>query len=156
MITAADVSARQQGETREGHTEFGNCAHDARHHAQDSDRAASASRVPRLRRHTRDPRHQVYVGIVEWACIEALHGHLDDGELTLGTHVDLSHDAPTVPGSKMTVVVRLVEVDGLSLVFEVEARDDHAVISSGVHRRSIIDGDRFENRIAQQTERARP
>lgn len=29
--------------------------------------------------------------VVEWACIEASHGHLDDGELTLGTHVDLSH-----------------------------------------------------------------
>lgn len=30
------------------------------------------------------------VGIIEWACIEALHGHLETGELTLGTHVDLS------------------------------------------------------------------
>lgn len=56
----------------------------------------------------------------------------------------------------MSVDVRLVEVDGLSLIFEVEVRDDHAVISSGLHRRGIIDGGRFENRIARLRERARP
>lgn len=39
------------------------------------------------------------VGIVEWACIRALAGHLDDGEQTLGVHVDLSHEAPTPVGA---------------------------------------------------------
>ncbi|WP_218106725.1 thioesterase family protein [Micromonospora pallida] len=85
------------------------------------------------------------VGIIEWACIEALHGHLDEGELTLGTHVKLSHLAPTVPGSTVTVEVRLVEVDGRSLFFEVDASDEHAV----------IDRDRFEARLARQNEAAR-
>ncbi|WP_423057262.1 thioesterase family protein [Brevibacterium linens] len=96
------------------------------------------------------------VGIVEWACIQALHGHLDDGELTLGTHVDLSHDAPTVPGSTVIVDVCLAEVDGRSLLFEIEARDEHAVISSGHHLRGVIDRDCFEFRIARRTGRARP
>lgn len=90
------------------------------------------------------------VGIIEWACIEALHGHLDDGELTLGTHVDLSHDAPTVPGSTVTIDVRVAEVDGRALVFDVEARDEHAVISTGRHRRGVISGERFEGRLARQ------
>lgn len=49
------------------------------------------------------------VGIIEWACMEALQGHLDDDERTLGTHVNLSHDAPTVPGSTVTIDVRLTE-----------------------------------------------
>lgn len=96
------------------------------------------------------------VGIIEWACMEALQGHLDDGELTLGTHVDLSHDSPTVPGSTVTIDVRLVEVDGRSLTFEVSARDEHAAISSGLHRRGVVNRERFQNRIARQAKEPRP
>lgn len=96
------------------------------------------------------------VGIIEWACMEALQGHLDDGELTLGTHVDLSHDSPTVPGSTVTIDVRRVEVDGRSLTFEVSARDEHAAISSGLHRRGVVNRERFQNRIARQAKEPRP
>ncbi|MEU6712345.1 hypothetical protein ABZ897_12775 [Nonomuraea sp. NPDC046802] len=35
------------------------------------------------------------VGVVEWTCMRALDGHLEDDEQTLGVHVDLSHQAPT-------------------------------------------------------------
>jgi fluoroacetyl-CoA thioesterase len=90
------------------------------------------------------------VGIIEWACIEALHEHLEDGELTLGTHVDLSHAAPTVPGGTVTVEVRLAEVDGRALTFEVEARDEDATISAGRHRRGVIDRERFERRLEER------
>jgi len=89
------------------------------------------------------------VGIIEWACIETLHGHLDDHELTLGTHVNLSHRAPTTPGSTVTISVKLAEVNGRSLTFEVEAGDEHAVISSGLHQRGVVDRDRFEARLGR-------
>jgi fluoroacetyl-CoA thioesterase len=38
------------------------------------------------------------VGFMEWACIEALRPYLDDGENSAGTHVYLSHVAPTPMG----------------------------------------------------------
>ena len=38
------------------------------------------------------------VGLVEWACIDLIAPHLDEGEMSLGVHVDLSHDAATPPG----------------------------------------------------------
>ncbi|KXO88984.1 thioesterase family protein [Tsukamurella pseudospumae] len=95
------------------------------------------------------------VGIIEWACIETLHGHLDDGELTLGTHVDVSHDSPTVPGSTVAVAATVVSVEGRSVTFEIEARDEHAVISTGRHRRGVIVRDRFEARLAQRDGAAR-
>ncbi len=96
------------------------------------------------------------IGIIEWACIEALHGHLDDTELTLGSHVDLSHQAPTVPGSTVTVEVTLTEVEGRSLAFDVTASDEHAVISTGTHRRGVVDRERFTASLARQSEGARP
>lgn len=89
------------------------------------------------------------VGIIEWACVECIEGHLDEGELTLGTHVDLSHDAPTVPGSTVIVDVTLAAVQRRSLTFEITARDEHAVISTGAHRRGVVDRARFVGRLPQ-------
>ena len=87
------------------------------------------------------------VAIIEWACIESLHGHLEDDELTLGTHIDVSHVAPTVPGSTVTIDVKLVGVEGRALHFDVEARDEYATISTGRHQRGLINRDRFESRL---------
>ena len=87
------------------------------------------------------------VGIIEWACIEALRGHLDDGEITLGTHVDLSHQAPTVPGSTVVIEVTVTRVDGRQVAFDVRAHDEHAVISAGTHARVVVDRGRFVSRL---------
>jgi fluoroacetyl-CoA thioesterase len=87
------------------------------------------------------------IGVLEWTCIRALTGHLDDGEATLGVHIDVSHDAPTPPGATVTVGAELKAVEGRVLLFEVEASDDAAVISRGTHRRAVIDLQRFEARL---------
>jgi len=89
------------------------------------------------------------VGLVEWTCLQLLGPHLESpGELTLGTHVELSHEAPTPPGCEVTVEVELVEVEGRRLVFRVEARDDAARICAGRHERFVVDRARFEARLA--------
>ncbi|MHA6512095.1 thioesterase family protein [Tessaracoccus sp. Z1128] len=89
------------------------------------------------------------VGVIEWACIESLHGHLDDGEITLGTHVDVSHQAATVPGSTVTVQVSLTDVDRRALVFAVTASDESAVISTGTHKRVVVDRERFVAKLGR-------
>ncbi len=38
------------------------------------------------------------VGLMEWACMKVLEPHLEPGEGSLGTHIDVSHIAATVPG----------------------------------------------------------
>lgn len=87
------------------------------------------------------------VGIVEWACMQALRGHLDGGEQTLGVHVDLSHEAPTPPGAVLTVHVELAAVEGRQLTFTVHAEDADATVCRGTHRRAVIDADRFRRRL---------
>jgi fluoroacetyl-CoA thioesterase len=89
------------------------------------------------------------VALVEWACVELIKPHLDwPREMTLGTHVDLSHLAPTLPGMTVEVATHLAEVDGRRLVFRVSARDELDVISEGRHERHVIDPARFESRLA--------
>lgn len=91
------------------------------------------------------------VGLVEWACIQAVNPHLDwPAEQTVGTHVDLSHEAPTPPGVEVTVRVKLVGVAGRRMSFEVEAEDGAAVICRGRHERVVIDARRFAERVARR------
>jgi fluoroacetyl-CoA thioesterase len=84
------------------------------------------------------------VGLVEWACILAIGPHLDEGELSLGTHVDLSHDAATPPGMEVVARVRLEAVEGRRLIFSAEAHDERERICSGRHARFVVDRTRFE------------
>ncbi|NKQ53969.1 thioesterase family protein [Amycolatopsis sp. K13G38] len=88
------------------------------------------------------------VAIVEWTCIRVIDEHLDEGEQTLGVHVDLSHEAPTPPGDLLTVDAELTEVTGRQLTFAVEASDGAAVVCRGTHRRAVIDRDRFTGKLA--------
>jgi fluoroacetyl-CoA thioesterase len=95
------------------------------------------------------------VGLLEWACIEAIRPHLDwPTEQSLGTHVNFSHEAATPPGLTVTVQVRLTNVDGRKLRFEVEAHDGIDTISRGTHERVVIDAARFRAKIAEKISRA--
>jgi len=89
------------------------------------------------------------VGLLEWACIEALRPHLDwPREQSLGTLVNFSHLAATPPGLTVTVDVRLEEVDGRKLRFALTAHDGVDKITEGTHERVVIDSVRFAARLA--------
>jgi fluoroacetyl-CoA thioesterase len=91
------------------------------------------------------------VGLFEFVCIKALHDHLEwPDEMTVGTHVDISHIAATPPGMTVTVKVTLTEVSGRKLIFQIEAFDDQDKISEGVHQRFVIDRDKFNAGVAKK------
>jgi len=95
------------------------------------------------------------VGLLEWACIEALKPHLDwPREQSLGTHVDFPHLAATPPGLTVTVEVRLDKVEGRKLTFTVSAHDGVDRITEGRHERHVIDAARFNARVAEKTRQA--
>ncbi|SMY03346.1 hypothetical protein BANT10_03513 [Brevibacterium antiquum] len=60
-----------------------------------------------------------------------------------------------MPGVTVTVDARLIEVDRRTLVFEIEARDERAVISTGTHRRGVVDRDLFVAHLTARTDGAR-
>ncbi len=85
------------------------------------------------------------VGLLEWACIQLVNPHLDwPIEQTLGTHIDVSHDAATPPGLTVTVTARLTAVEGRRLSFTVEAHDGIDLISRGTHERAVINRAKFD------------
>jgi fluoroacetyl-CoA thioesterase len=89
------------------------------------------------------------VGLIEWTCIQLVNQHLDwPAEMTLGVHVDVSHEAATPPGFEVTTAVELTNVDGRLLEFAVEAHDGVDRIARGTHRRAIVDAAKFAARAA--------
>ena len=94
-----------------------------------------------------------FIGLIEWACIQTINPHLDwPKEQTVGTHVDISHEAATPPGLEITVSTRLMKVEGRRLVFEVEASDDAGIIGRGAHERFVIDARRFAAKATRRGE----
>jgi fluoroacetyl-CoA thioesterase len=91
------------------------------------------------------------VGFLEWACIQAVNPHLDwPAEQTVGTHIDVSHVAATPAGFDVTAKVKLIDVQGRRLLFEVEAHDGVELISKGKHERFIINKDKFEAKMREK------
>jgi fluoroacetyl-CoA thioesterase len=92
--------------------------------------------------------------LMEWACADLLTPHLDAGEGSLGTHVDVSHLAATVPGQTVTVDVEVAEVKGRKLVFKVRAHDGIDLIGEGRHERVVVAWDRFNAKVAEKAKQA--
>ena len=88
------------------------------------------------------------VGLLEWACLLAVKPHLDwPSEQTVGTHVDVSHEAPTPPGLVVAARAKLVAVDGRKLRFEVEADDGVDVVARGTHERAVVLRETFDAKV---------
>jgi len=91
------------------------------------------------------------VGFLEWACIKAINPHLDwPKEQTVGTHINVSHDAATPPGLEVTATVELIKVEARKLLFSVEAHDGIDLISKGLHERFVINKEKFDARMTEK------
>ena len=91
------------------------------------------------------------VALAEWACIELVKPHLDwPREMTLGTHVNLSHVAATPPGLTIEIRARVTAVEGRRLVFAVSAHDGLDTVSEGTHERHAIDAARFGQKVSDK------
>ena len=90
------------------------------------------------------------VAFVEWTCVRALADHLLDGEASVGTKVDLSHDAATPVGMRASAAIELIAVEGRKLRFKVDCRDERDAIGAGFHERFVIDEARFLSKLEQK------
>lgn len=88
------------------------------------------------------------VGLMEWTCVQLLEPHLDEGEGSLGVHIDVSHKAATPPGFTVTVEAECTEVRGPRARFKISAHDGIEEIGAGTHERFIVGWDRFDRGLA--------
>lgn len=87
------------------------------------------------------------VALMEQTCAESVTPFLQEGESTVGTHIDISHCSATPVGLKVWCESELVEVDRRRLTFAVKAYDEAGLIGEGRHERFVIDNAKFMAKV---------
>ena len=84
-------------------------------------------------------------GMMENAAMTALQSFLEEGQGSVGTHLDIRHDAPTPVGMTVWAEAEIVGVseNGKMVDFTVKAWDEKGPIGQGTHTRAIINCQRF-------------
>jgi len=92
----------------------------------------------------------VMINLIEAAALEAIEHLLPAGHQSLGIHLDIRHFAATPIGMRATATAELIAVDGRTLSFRVEARDEKEPIGDGSHQRVVVNVARFDARVQKK------
>jgi fluoroacetyl-CoA thioesterase len=94
------------------------------------------------------------VSDVEYTCRDFLLEHLDAGEDSVGAHVSIDHLAATPLGLKVTIDVKIVEVDRRRVTFEFSVQDPIEQCGRGRHVRFVVDTAKSRERLAAKRAKA--
>ncbi len=83
------------------------------------------------------------IALMEQAACNAVAACLDEESTSVGTLVNITHDAATGMGKKVTAAATLIAVEGRKLVFEITAADEDKQIGKGTHERFIVNKGKF-------------
>ncbi len=89
------------------------------------------------------------IALMENAAWRAVAEHLEAGQVTIGTLVNVRHLGATPLGQQVRATAELIEIDSRRLLFKVEAYDEQKKIGEGQHERAIINLERFLQRLGQ-------
>jgi predicted thioesterase len=91
---------------------------------------------------------------IEMTCRELLLQHLDAGEDSVGTRVEIDHLAASLMGMTVELSVRIADVQGRAVTFEVTGSDNLEPVCRGRHMRFIVDVAKTEARLAAKAQKA--
>jgi len=92
---------------------------------------------------------------IEMTCRELLLEHLDAGEDSVGTRVEIDHLAATLLGMNVRIEAKVTEVKGRAVTFEVSAHDGIDAIARCKHGRFVVDLKKSEERLAAKAKKAK-
>jgi fluoroacetyl-CoA thioesterase len=91
---------------------------------------------------------------IEVASRELLLAHLDPGEDSVGTRIELDHLAATLLGMPVELTVTILELQGRAVTLEVSGRDSVDLVCRGKHQRFVVDIGKTEARLAAKAAKA--
>ena len=92
----------------------------------------------------------VMINLIEAAALKAIEHLLEPGYQSLGTHLDVHHVAATPVGMKARALAEVTRVDGRTVTFRVEAKDEKDVIGYGTHERVVVNVAKFDQRVQKK------
>jgi fluoroacetyl-CoA thioesterase len=92
----------------------------------------------------------VMINVIEAAALNAIEHLLPAGHRSLGIHLDVTHVAAMPVGLQVTATAAVLRVEGRTITFRVEARDEVEAIGSGIHQRVVVSVARFDERVQRK------
>ena len=93
------------------------------------------------------------VALMEGAAQDSIKDAIGEGNVTVGTSLEISHLAATPLGMEVYAESELIEIDGRRLVFNVVAYDGVEKIGEGKHQRFIVSAERFVDKCKSKMEK---
>lgn len=92
----------------------------------------------------------VMINLFEAAALDAIEHRLPPGYQSLGTRLDVRHIAATPVGMKVRVLVKVLKVEGRTVLFSLEAHDEKELIGDGQHERVVVNVEKFSQRVRRK------
>lgn len=84
------------------------------------------------------------IALMEKTAVLSIEPYLEEGQSSVGTHINVSHCAATPLGMTVWAESEVTEVDRRRVTFSVKAYDECGLIGEGTHERFIIDVEKFQ------------
>jgi len=91
------------------------------------------------------------IWFLEHAARQAVLPFLEPGESTVGTYIEVRHMAPTPVGESVICRARVVQAEGATISFQLDAQDEAEQIARGFHKLRVIRVDRFAQKVREKT-----
>ena len=92
----------------------------------------------------------VMINLFEAAALAAVEKRLPPGHQSLGTVLNVRHTAATPVGMRVTARAKVERIDGRTIYFRLEARDEKEVIGDGLHERVVVNVAKFDQRVQRK------
>ncbi|MDH5748931.1 MAG: thioesterase family protein [Rhodospirillales bacterium] len=84
---------------------------------------------------------------IENTCRDLLLEHLDEGEDSVGTRVEIDHTGATLLNMSVNISVTIKSVEGRLVTFEITAEDNIEKVAKGTHTRFVVETSKLEERL---------
>ena len=92
----------------------------------------------------------VMINLIEAAALAAVEHLLPAGHQSLGTVLNVRHIAATPVGMRVEAIAEVIEINGRTIRFRVEARDEKELIGDGTHERVVVNVEKFDQRVQRK------
>lgn len=90
------------------------------------------------------------VQLIEDAAMACVAPALEEGQVTLATHIDLEHKRPVPVGFILRTEVEVVLVDGPRISFAVQVFDEQESVAEGTHERYVMAKAKFRSKLEEK------
>src|SRR3954454_20309954 len=92
----------------------------------------------------------VMINLIEAAALAAIEHLLPEGYQSLGTVLNVRHVAATPVGMRLRASAEVLGVEGRTIRFRVEARDEKELVGDGSHERVVVNVAKFDERVQRK------